>query len=382
MKIHQKLALLLALSALCLTASAQSVPEQVQAPEHVQGTYQSPTGRTTVSLDAQVVVPQVAAMPMVEVFPRLFEPAEARALADLMMGENQWEAWVQGPSGPERDSSLEPDYQATSYDTGSNHVISLDSKELDAKGHALRQVVCGYFILSTLPDLPHGNALEYRFKICNNQGRSLPSLEEARALADPVVAQLFPGMHFHSADPETFNLSDRCVQDNNQGDYGHRLYYVRQIHAAPVTLVSQQGAGEAFINLYSRTLPYEKLFVDVGEDGIFQIKYKNPLRLGEVLQEAPALLPFDQILDIFAQVAPLKYAAHEKEKNNGIQVSQVVLGYMHLQIKDQPERYQMVPVWDFMGSRTIGRERFDEANTALLTINATDGTVIDRDLGY
>ena len=93
MKRWMALALCL-LCALCLTAFAQSIPDQVQAPERVQGTYQSPSGRTTVSLDAQVVVPGVEAMPLVEVFPRVFEPAEVRTLADHLLGKGAWQAII------------------------------------------------------------------------------------------------------------------------------------------------------------------------------------------------------------------------------------------------------------------------------------------------
>ena len=42
----------------------------------------------------------------------------------------------------------------------------------------------------------------------------------------------------------------------------------------------------------------------------------------------------------------------------------------------------MVPVWDFFGSRTIGREFYDITHYSLFTINAIDGTVIDREWGY
>ena len=156
---------------------------------------------------------------------------------------------------------------------------------------------------------------------------------------------------------------------------------MRKHAGIPVTHVYQLGAS-GVIDQYGYEIPYEKLFVDVGENGIFQIRYKNPLALGDTLESSPRMLPFQQILEVFARLAPLKYASAETEENNGIQIDQVVLGYMVLQMRDQPTRYQLVPVWDFMGSRTIGKERYDLFQYAHLTINALDGTVIDRDLGY
>lgn len=58
------------------------------------------------------------------------------------------------------------------------------------------------------------------------------------------------------------------------------------------------------------------------------------------------------------------------------------IAWCWVQMKDNPNRYQLVPVWDFIGSRTIGQEYCNETNDSLLTINAIDGTVIDRDYGY
>lgn len=73
----------------------------------------------------------------------------------------------------------------------------------------------------------------------------------------------------------------------------------------------------------------------------------------------------------------------EEEKAEALeQINRVVLGYMSLQMKDNPERSQLVPVWDFFGSHTIDQEFYDFTNFSLFTINALDGTVIDRDLGY
>ena len=76
--------LLFTLAACCLMAAAhaRTVPEQVAAPPRAQGTWHSPTGRTTISLDAEVIVPEVDNLPIVEVFPRIFAPEEVHALAD------------------------------------------------------------------------------------------------------------------------------------------------------------------------------------------------------------------------------------------------------------------------------------------------------------
>ena len=55
---------------------------------------------------------------------------------------------------------------------------------------------------------------------------------------------------------------------------------------------------------------------------------------------------------------------------------------MVLQDKNNPLEYILTPVWDFFGSRTTDYGEFAYTDYSLCTINATDGTVIDRKYGY
>lgn len=386
--------LLLMLAACCLMAAAHAriVPEQVAAPPRAQGTWHSPTGRTTISLDAEVIVPEVDSLPVVEVFPRIFAPEEVHALADALIGPGVWQAYTdQGKYGQRTDTNPQPGYRraettpsyATWYELslggGGAWVYDLPSKMVSAN----------YFEQGG-PDAPKVLvSLQYSFKQGDNLGRNVGRQEDAVALAANVVTSIWPDMQFHSVDKDLDIFTERTSWEGKPADYGYRIYFARLLHGGAAMPVSQQGAEEANYFFpgrqqpgYHLPLPYERLFVDVGEDGIFQLIYDNPLRIGQTLQDSPALLPFEQVLDIFAKISPLKYAAYEQAKNNGIRVNRIVLGYMSLQMKDCPGRYQMVPVWDFFGSRTIGREFYDITHYSLFTINAIDGTVIDRELGY
>jgi hypothetical protein len=52
-------------------------------------------------------------------------------------------------------------------------------------------------------------------------------------------------------------------------------------------------------------------------------------------------------------------------------------------MRNDPGRYMLVPAWDLMGTWQSGNEdAFNDAYGSLLTINAADGTVIDRGFGY
>ena len=45
---------------------------------------------------------------------------------------------------------------------------------------------------------------------------------------------------------------------------------------------------------------------------------------------------------------------------------------MRVRSKNAPDTYELVPVWDF----------FTDDFESLLTVNAIDGTIIDRNYGY
>ena len=383
---------LLAASLFALPAMASTVQEQVAAPERAQGAWHSPSGRTTVQMDAEVIVPDVPSTPIVEAFPRIFEPGEAYRLSDALIGKGTWQAYIDMGSASQRiDDGPQPGYQDDVWSGTdlTHHALVLGGGGRRRYSLPAKTVHAMYTADGILGQAQVMVSMSYQYKQGENPGRKVGSQQDAVAQANAVVSSIWPDMRFQSVDNDMENLSDRISYEGNPEDYGYRIHFARQLHGVAVTPVSQQGAGDVNYftpgmneTSYHLPLAYERLFVDAGEDGIFQLRYDNPLRIGNTLEDSPALLPFERILEIFGSVSPLMYAPFEQAGNNGIQVDRVALGYMNLQMKDHPDRYQMVPVWDFFGSRTIDREFYEDANLSLFTINAIDGTVIDRDLGY
>ena len=102
-------------------------------------------------------------------------------------------------------------------------------------------------------------------------------------------------------------------------------------------------------------------------------------------------MPFEEIQQIFREMIQKKYSDFAQAGiDMKFQVEEIRLGYMRVMEKGNPTEGTMVPVWDFLGTRTMNHTNSDEPYTetfggpfeSFLTINAMDGTVIDRDLGY
>ena len=83
------LAFLFTLLLLCPAALAD-VQSHVKAPAHVTDTFLSNTGKTVVSINADVTVPNVDKIPIYLVSPRLFNAEEMTRTADVLFGGREW----------------------------------------------------------------------------------------------------------------------------------------------------------------------------------------------------------------------------------------------------------------------------------------------------
>lgn len=357
------IALLLALM-LPVCAGAETVAQRVNAPEHVTETYQSPSGRTTVHVDAPVIVPAVETIHIYEAMPRTISPAETEAAANLYFGEQQW--WH---------GDTERAEVFYTEETGNGYTFC------GCNLYALNNVSCYLTTsFSTVQfqgkDYHHTNYIE----IINEQGgysQDVGTPEAARLTADELVSSIWPDMVFDSIDPAMDDLNGRL-----QGQYGYRVYYRRDVDGIPVTPVSMQISWHAMEDAYMPPLPYERLYVDVGAEGIFCLRYEHPAQVGKRLMQDVELLPFEQIMSVFGSIAPLTIASTEHGDNNMLMIDRIELGYMCVQMKDDPSCYQLIPVWDFFGTYSVSGEVYSHYMEPRVTINAIDGTVIDRSYGY
>ena len=111
-----------------------------------------------------------------------------------------------------------------------------------------------------------------------------------------------------------------------------------------------------------------------------------------VLQvEDTQLMPFDQIADIFAKMIMVKNSDVQIANKRNVfdtvrnyEITKVKLGLMRIKAKDSFDEGLLVPAWDFWGHSVWEwqGETSDFGEEIVLTINAIDGSMIDRELGY
>ena len=205
--------------------------------------------------------------------------------------------------------------------------------------------------------------------------------QEAQAQADAVVQALdIPYMTCYSVSLMY------CTGGYRNDDVPPRccwaVRYTRSIGGVPVTYVNNSVAF-TMGGPFERQWENEGLTLYVNDSGIVDMVWEGPCELEGAVTEDSALLCFDDIMDIFEKM----YLVQNDGLNEDDTITDIRLGYVRIRQQDVSDSGLLVPAWDFFGSVCQHVEGEDDQDVydpyrSLLTINAIDGTVIDRNLGY
>ncbi len=181
-----------------------------------------------------------------------------------------------------------------------------------------------------------------------------------------------------------------------QGRHAYMLKYVRVVGGIPVTYTEASPDGDYVDNENTPNekviagWPYEEIHFVIDDTGIAEFVWQSPYELLETVTTHSAVKPFDQISDVFSKMLLITNAWPGQNTALTFNISRAQLGLMRIMEKDKPDTALLIPVWDFFGDvvhriSADGGEQpytYHDAYTSWLTINAIDGSVIDRGLGY
>ncbi|GFZ33025.1 hypothetical protein CSC2_35510 [Clostridium zeae] len=220
------------------------------------------------------------------------------------------------------------------------------------------------------------------------------SFEAAKALASKTLEELGVSDMKLSAIQLATSIPLTEKDDPNKTNQAYALYFTRNVYGIQTTMDftnEKPKDGE-----YEEAYPYEQIFMLIDDSGILQFNWRSPMKLSTTLATNTKILPFDQILDIFKKQFFIHYANNDKaSESNSYNIDRITLGLMRVQVKDKKDEYMMIPVWDFFGNpskkdtnleQDAILQRWVDSNDhsfkSFLTINAIDGSIIDRRLGY
>lgn len=215
------------------------------------------------------------------------------------------------------------------------------------------------------------------------------SMEEAKQIADEKVAGLqLENMEMTSWEYGICREVMPGKEEQSLLDFGYMFHYTRKLNGIPITYTTEWGGNLEDMDSEMETWAYEVLDVIVTGDGIDTVNYNNPYDIGEIRTENLSLLPFDKIMEIYEKMMliqnadVLTYAVSET-----YHIDRIVFGYSRIYEPSTDSRTGLlVPVWDFFGGDDIQleTERYSYASkySSYMTINAIDGSIINRGLGY
>lgn len=214
--------------------------------------------------------------------------------------------------------------------------------------------------------------------------------EEAIARTGEVIEQM--GMEDFAVQGGEYFVSYIPVGPEKEGrtevgKIGYGVHVIRIVDDIPVSYTHQNAntsTGDDFVSW-----PFEEMQFIYDEDGLASFDWSDPYEIEDLSSDYVFLLPFSEIQNIFEQMTIKKEKDNfiEDGSSQEINIDRVCLSYMRIREKNSTEG-TLVPVWDFFGTR-VYRGSDGEAFSiwkseyeSILTVNAMDGTVIDRAYGY
>ncbi|MDO5422345.1 MAG: DUF6034 family protein [Eubacteriales bacterium] len=214
--------------------------------------------------------------------------------------------------------------------------------------------------------------------------------EEAVKIADSYMEKL--GLTDFSAKHTGLAVKSKLIGMNvSYTDGGYLVAYTRDINGFPVTYEEDVGGGLESMESTLEPWSYERIECYVNQEGLQQASILNLYEVGEQQVQNVEMMSFPEIAEIFEKMITVKNTGTAYADSQKLEITRVTLGYTRIYDPGADNTTGiLVPVWDFFGRSeeqytyngetgvsVIARDAFSR-----LTVNAVDGTVIDRGLGY
>lgn len=432
--------------AMLLEKSAQPQESAYTFPEKFTGDWTGQEGKLTIHADAQVVAELGTALPTATVEPREFTQEDVdNLLKVLLKGEPLYSHvqtkqelqghldyinspdWTSDPGKPSDPASLEARRKELNAWYTAEIAKAPEEKPIlhgfsdsdDPKRIGGTATVDGIkWEVSIRNDIDGGwtaayiERTDYKYRDYSIQ---LPDASKEESIArGNALMQALGLQNFVLTDAQQWSVE-------LPGDNGiWRLYYAPTVNGFPIA-----GARQDITQTHDGTVYQdyqywdyackdsenpdtvswylENILLDVGKDGVLCFAWTAPSTQPVVQQPQSALLPFEEIASIANTmlpeviVGPKETPLTQLDQYNGfdtrmdVDITKVSLSLMRIRDKGSLQG-TIVPVWDFWGTsdwydaepNAYGYQEkgMNYEYQPILTLNAVDGTVVDRQLGY
>lgn len=165
-----------------------------------------------------------------------------------------------------------------------------------------------------------------------------------------------------------------------------RLRYTRSINGMETTYCSNDCQPYIDPEDDKEVLPacgYEQITVYIDDTGIVGFRWASPCEIGDVVVDNAFVLPFDEIMQVFEGTFFSANDFSDMDSAMTFEIDEVRFGYARIREVDVYDTGVLVPAWDFFGTATSGSDGvYNQPQRSWFTINAIDGSIIDRQQGY
>lgn len=140
---------------------------------------------------------------------------------------------------------------------------------------------------------------------------------------------------------------------------------------------------------YKEPWRQENIQVVINDSGVVGFLWEYPPEILETVNDNVEIEAYDDIIETARTILPMQFAeeAFGDDAQKTVTISEVTLSMMRVAGLGEDNGYYYLPVWDFIGyygekMDTNITEEHPSARKSFLTLNAVDGSVIDRGLGY
>lgn len=425
--------------AMLIEKSAQE-QESYSFPEKFTGDWTAQEGKLTIHADAQVVAEQGVVLPTATVEPREFTQEDVDNLLRVFLKGEPLYSYVQTKQELQDwlDYINSPEWQSDPAKPNSPEQLEKRRKELNdwynaeiAKAPDEKPIVHG-FSDSGEPNEVSGfatvdgvkydvnirnevgefwtkaNIIRHDFKYWDKQDWGGASKEDAISQGNALMQEL--GFDAY--------VLDDAQQQPHSGEW--QLVYVPTVNSIRLSSVREDRVesheGNAYhsfqystyhcseeTNRDSVSWPMDIIFISVGGDGILSFTWFSPSTEPVVKESQTALMSFDEIASIANTMLPIVILGPKEtslvdlDRINGfethmdVEITKVSLTLMRIRDKGSLQG-TIVPVWDFWGTwnwyepgdgaSDSMRKGANYTTQPMLTLNAIDGCVVSRLLGY
>ena len=223
------------------------------------------------------------------------------------------------------------------------------------------------------------------------------SVDDAKAKAEALIADLgLENMVCYSAGKAYGGSSDQTVDQSqfiNPRKCVWFLRYSRQVKNIPVTY-TVWDCIKVEEEMQSTPWAYEDMTFAIDDTGIVGFGWRSPYNMAGTVTENSNLLSFSDITSVFETMSLAVNAWDGLAQGNpnlvgiDITVDHIQFGLTRVTEQDKRDSGLLVPAWDFFGTMTYINEQdgqtkeFKDGPIPILTVNAIDGSIINRSLGY